>query len=121
GRLWLDLAGYADSDGYTDKDLERKWAWKYRDYVVNALNQDKPFDAFVREQLAGDEMVPQPHKNLSPVAVEKITATGFLRMAADGTGAMNDTAARNATIADTIKIIGSALYGLTLDCAQCHD
>lgn len=121
GRHWLDLAGYADSDGYTDKDLERKWAWKYRDYVVNALNQDKPFDAFVREQLAGDEMVPQPHKNLSPEAVEKITATGFLRMAADGTGAMNDNAARNATIADTIKIIGSALYGLTLDCAQCHD
>jgi len=121
GRHWLDLAGYADSDGYTDKDLERKWAWKYRDYVVNALNKDKPFDDFVREQLAGDEMVPQPHKNLSPDAIEKIAATGFLRMAADGTGAMNDNAARNASIADTIKIIGSALYGLTLDCAQCHD
>lgn len=121
GRHWLDLAGYADSDGYTDKDLERKWAWKYRDYVINALNKDKPFDVFVREQLAGDEMVPLPHKNLPPEAIEKIAATGFLRMAADGTGAMNDNAARNSTIADTIKIIGSTLYGLTIDCAQCHD
>jgi len=121
GRHWLDIAGYADSDGYTDKDLERKWAWKYRDYVVAALNKDKPFDEFIREQLAGDEMVPQPHKNLAPEAIEKITATGFLRMAADGTGAMNDNAARNSTIADTIKIIGSAFYGMTLDCAQCHD
>ena len=121
GRHWLDIAGYADSDGYTDKDLERKWAWKYRDYVVAALNQDKPFDEFIREQLAGDEMVPQPHKNLAPSDIEKITATGFLRMAADGTGAMNDNTARNSTVADTIKIIGSAFYGMTLDCAQCHD
>ncbi len=121
GRHWLDLAGYADSDGYTDKDLERKWAYKYRDYVVQSLNRDKPFDQFIREQLAGDEMVPQPHKNLSPEAIEKITATGFLRMAADGTGAMNDKAAQNATIADTLKIVGTTLYGLTISCAQCHD
>ncbi len=121
GRHWLDIAGYADSDGYTDKDLERKYAYKYRDYVVKAWNADKPFDQFIREQLAGDEMVPQPHKNLSPDAIEKITATGFLRMAADGTGAMNDKAAQNATIADTIKIVSTAFYGLTIGCAQCHD
>ena len=121
GRHWLDIAGYADSDGYTDKDLERAWAWKYRDYVIAALNKDKPFDEFVREQLAGDEMVPQPHKNLSPEAIEKITATGFLRMAPDGTGAMNDKAAQNASIADTIKIVSTAFYGMTIGCAQCHD
>lgn len=121
GRHWLDIAGYADSDGYTDKDLERKWAYKYRDYVVNSLNKDKPFDQFVREQLAGDEMVPQPHKNLSAEAIEKITATGFLRMAADGTGAMNDKVAQNSTIADTIKIVSTAFYGMTIGCAQCHD
>lgn len=121
GRHWLDIAGYADSDGYTDKDLERKWAFKYRDYVIQSLNKDKPFDQFVREQLAGDEMVPQPHKNLSPEAVEKITATGFLRMAADGTGAMNDKVAQNSTIADTIKIVSTAFYGMTIGCAQCHD
>jgi hypothetical protein len=121
GRHWLDLAGYADSDGYTDKDLERKYAYKYRDYVINAWNTDKPFDAFIREQLAGDEMVPQPHKNLSADAIDKITATGFLRMAADGTGAMNDKIAQNSTIADTIKIISTAFYGMTIGCAQCHD
>jgi cytochrome c553 len=121
GRHWLDIAGYADSDGYTDRDLERPWAWKYRDYVIAALNKDKPFDQFVREQIAGDEMVPQPHKNFSADAIEKITATGFLRMAADGTGAMNDKAAQNATIADTIKIVSTAFYGMTIGCAQCHD
>ncbi|MEN3940480.1 PSD1 and planctomycete cytochrome C domain-containing protein [Prosthecobacter sp. SYSU 5D2] len=121
GRHWLDIAGYADSDGYTDKDLERKWAYKYRDYVIQSLNKDKPFDQFVREQLAGDEMVPQPHKNLSADAIEKITATGFLRMAADGTGAMNDKVAQNSTIADTLKIVSTAFYGMTIGCAQCHD
>ncbi len=121
GRHWLDLAGYADSDGYTDKDLERPWAWKYRDYVIAAFNQDKPFDAFVREQIAGDELVPQPHRNLRPEDIEKITATGFLRMAPDGTGAMNDKIAQNANIADTIKIISTAFYGMTIGCAQCHD
>lgn len=121
GRHWLDLAGYADSDGYTDKDLERAWAWKYRDYVIAALNKDKPFDAFVCEQIAGDEMVPQPHRNLSSQDIEKITATGFLRMAPDGTGAMNDKVAQNANIADTIKIISTAFYGITIGCAQCHD
>ncbi|MBV6500817.1 MAG: hypothetical protein CJBNEKGG_03304 [Prosthecobacter sp.] len=121
GRHWLDIAGYADSDGYTDKDLERPWAWKYRDYVISSLNKDKPFDEFVREQLAGDEMVPQPHRNLSPDAIEKIAATGFLRMAPDGTGAMNDKAAQNASIADTLKIVSTAFYGMTIGCAQCHD
>ena len=121
GRHWLDVAGYADSDGYSDTDVVRKYAYKYRDYVIKALNSDKPFDQFVREQLAGDEMVPQPHKNLSPDAIEKLTATGFLRMAPDGTGAMNDVAARNASIAETIKIVSTSLYGMTVGCAQCHD
>ncbi len=121
GRHWLDVAGYADSDGYSDTDLQRKYAYKYRDYVINALNKDKPFDQFVREQLAGDEMVPQPHRNLAPDAIEKLTATGFLRMAPDGTGATNDVVARNASIAETIKIVSTSLYGMTVGCAQCHD
>lgn len=121
GRHWLDIAGYADSDGYSDQDPERKYAYKYRDYVIRSLNHDKPFDQFVREQLAGDEMVPLPHKNLSPDAIEKLTATGFLRMAADGTGATSDKVAQQATIADTLKIVSTAFYGLTIGCAQCHD
>lgn len=121
GRHWLDVAGYADSDGYTETDPVRPYAYKFRDYVIKSLNQDKPFDQFIREQLAGDEMVPQPHKNLSQDAIEKLTATGFLRMAPDGTSAMNDVAARNATVADTIKIVSTSLYGMTVGCAQCHD
>lgn len=121
GRHWLDAAGYADSEGFGEKDLERKWAWKYRDYVINALNKDKPFDQFVREQLAGDEMVPQPYKNLSAEAIEKLSATGFLRMSPNGTGEKNDAETQNANIADTIKMVGTSLYGLTIGCAQCHD
>jgi cytochrome c553 len=121
GRHWLDAAGYADSEGFGEKDLERQWAWKYRDYVIHALNKDKPFDQFVQEQLAGDEMVPQPYKNLSADAIEKLTATGFLRMAPNGTGEMNDAATQNANIADTIKMVGTSLSGLTIGCAQCHD
>ncbi len=121
GRHWLDVAGYADSDGYSDKDVVRKYAFKYRDYVIKSLNKDKPFDQFVREQLAGDEMVPQPHRNLSPGDIEKLTATGFLRMAPDGTGDTNDVTSRNASIAETIKVVSTSLYGLTVGCAQCHD
>lgn len=121
GRHWLDAAGYADSEGFGEKDLERKWAWKYRDYVIDALNKDKPFDQFVREQLAGDEMIPKPFNNESADSIEKLTATGFLRMSPNGTGEMNDAATQNANIADTIKMVGTSLYGLTIGCAQCHD
>ncbi|WP_395736766.1 PSD1 and planctomycete cytochrome C domain-containing protein [Prosthecobacter sp.] len=121
GRHWLDAAGYADSEGFGEKDLERPWAWKYRDYVINALNKDKPFDQFIREQLAGDEMVPQPYKDLAPDAIEKLAATGFLRMSPNGTGETSDLATRNANIADTLKMVGTSLYGLTIGCAQCHD
>ena len=81
GRHWLDVAGYADSDGYTDEDPVRAWAFKYRDYVIRALNNDKPFDEFLVEQLAGDELVSLPHANLSPENLDKLIATGFLRMA----------------------------------------
>ncbi len=58
GRHWLDAAGYADSEGFGEKDLERKWAWKYRDYVIRSFNDDKPYERFVLEQLAGDEIWP---------------------------------------------------------------
>ncbi|MEQ9409994.1 MAG: PSD1 and planctomycete cytochrome C domain-containing protein [Fuerstiella sp.] len=123
GRHWLDVAGYADSEGYTEEDKERKHAWRYRDYVIQSFNRDKPFDVFVQEQLAGDEMVPLPHRNLTPDAVEKLTATGFLRMAPDGTasGGIDKAAAQNQAIADTLEIVSTALLGLTVNCAQCHD
>lgn len=128
GRHWLDIAGYADSDGYTEKDTVRLHAWKYRDYVIAALNSDKPFDAFIAEQLAGDEIAAREglHPD-SPTPEEKkryselLTATGFLRMAPDGTTTTNDLLARNTTITDTIKIVSNALYGMTIHCAECHD
>ncbi len=123
GRHWLDVAGYADSDGYTDEDPVRAWSFKYRDYVIRAFNNDKPFDEFLLEQLAGDELVPLPHANLSAENLDKLAATGFLRMAPDGTasGAVDQNIARNAVMAETIKTVATSLLGLSLGCSQCHD
>ncbi len=128
GRHWLDVAGYADSDGFNERDTERPHAWRYRDYVIDALNADKPFDEFVREQLAGDEIAAKLGLHAdSPTEAEKkryaalLAATGFLRMAPDGTASENTLLARNATITDTIKIVANSLYGMTIQCAECHD
>jgi mono/diheme cytochrome c family protein len=123
GRHWLDVAGYADSDGYTEKDPERKYAYKYRDYVIRSLNSDKPWNEFLIEQLAGDELLTPPFKNLSPEQADLLAATGFLRMAPDGTadGGVDQSAARNDCLAETIKIVSSSLLGLTVGCAQCHN
>ncbi|HIM22698.1 MAG TPA: DUF1549 domain-containing protein, partial [Verrucomicrobia bacterium] len=122
GRHWLDVAGYADSEGYTESDAERGWAWRYRDYVVRAFNDNLPWDQFIREQLAGDEMVQPPYTGLEPEQVDKLTATGFLRMAPDGTGSgANNTAAQNQVMAETLKIVSTSLMGMTVGCAQCHD
>lgn len=123
GRHWLDVAGYADSDGYTEKDPERKYAYKYRDYVIRAFNADKPWDAFIREQLAGDEMLSPPYKNLTVEQADMLAATGFLRMAPDGTAdnTVDQSIARNDVVAETIKIVSSSLLGLTVGCAQCHN
>lgn len=121
-RHWLDVAGYADSDGYSPKDAERKYAYKYRDYLIRALNLDRPWDELIREQLAGDEMLSPPYQDLAPEALDKLVATGFLRMAPDGTSdpANEPLLARNDTIAETIKIVSTSLLGLTVGCAQCH-
>jgi hypothetical protein len=121
-RHWLDVAGYAESDGVTNLDKVRPHAWRYRDYVVSAFNLDKPFHEFIIEQLAGDELVTKrPLKDLSPRDVERLTATGFLRMAPDATDTENTPVERNNTVAETMKIVGSAFLGLTVGCAQCHD
>jgi hypothetical protein len=122
-RHWLDIAGYADSDGYTEQDPERPWAFRYRDYVIRALNADKPFDRFLVEQLAGDELLPPPYQNLTPEQIDVLTATGFLRMAPDGTaaGGAEVMTARNDVVAETLKIVSSSLLGMTVGCAQCHN
>ena len=124
GRHWLDVAGYADSEGYAAQDTVRVNAWKYRDYVVQSFNADKPFDQFIREQVAGDELLGAPPRAFPPEVVEKLTATGFLRMAPDGTGnvpAADQLIARNQVMIETVKIVTSSLMGLTVGCAQCHN
>ncbi|MEX0978873.1 MAG: DUF1549 domain-containing protein, partial [Pirellulales bacterium] len=88
-RHWLDVAGYADSDGYSAKDGERKWAYRYRDYVIRAFNDDKPWDEFLVEQIAGDELLAPPYANLSSQQADRLIATGMLRMGRDGTSDPN--------------------------------
>ena len=112
----LFRSGYADSEGYVDEDTVRPHAFQYRDYVIAAFNVNKPFDQFIVEQLAGDELLPQPFNDLSSEDAEKLIATGFLRMCPDGTGAsdVNQSVARNAVVAKTIEIVSTSLLGLTV-------
>lgn len=124
GRRWLDVAGYADSDGDGSTDTLRPYAYKYRDYVVQSLNADKPLDQFIIEQLAGDELVTrEPGTELTAEQIEKLTATGFLRMVVDGAsnGGGDVPLASNQVVADSLHVVGSAFLGLTVHCAQCHD
>jgi hypothetical protein len=123
GRYWLDIAGYADSDGVTVSDAPRPYAYKYRDYVIRSLNSDKPLDEFIIEQLAGDELIESASQQLKSEQIDKLIATGFLRMAGDGTGsgAPDPELAKNQVLADTLKIVSTSLLGLTVQCAQCHD
>jgi mono/diheme cytochrome c family protein len=123
GRHWLDVAGYADSEGFTGEDPPRSSAWRYRDYVIRAFNEDRPWDEFIREQLAGDELVRPPYQDLQGRDLERLIATGFLRMAPDGSASkeVDLPAAMNQTMADTIQIVSTAFLGLTIHCAQCHN
>lgn len=127
-RHWLDVVGYADSNGYTEEDSVRPQAWRYRDYVIRAMNDDKPWSEFIQEQVAGDELASATHADyqqavLDPKRTDQLVATAFLRMAPDGTGDKVDDAklARNQLITEQMKIVSSSLMGLTVACAQCHD
>ncbi|QDU09947.1 PSD1 and planctomycete cytochrome C domain-containing protein [Gimesia aquarii] len=111
-RYWLDLTRWAESHGY-QHDLPRPYAWRYRDYVIESFNNDKPFDQFIREQLAGDE--------LKPYADEHVIATGFLASARISGNQMDKAAQRNDVLVDIVNVTSSALLGLTLECAQCHN
>ncbi len=121
GRHWLDVAGYADSEGADNRDEIRPWAYRYRDWVIQAFNQDMPWDQFITWQLAGDELIEPPLKNFTNAEIEKLSATGFLRMAMDGTSRGNNEENRNAVVRDTIEIVSSSLLGMSVKCAQCHD
>jgi mono/diheme cytochrome c family protein len=123
GRHWLDLAGYADSEGKREQDLPRPYAWRYRDYVIRSFNADKGYDRFLLEQIAGDELADCEHApEITAEMADNLVATGFLRMAPDGTWA-NITGYvpdRLEVMADEIDVLGSAVMGLTLKCARCH-
>ena len=123
GRYWLDLAGYADSEGKREQDLPRQYAWRYRDYVIKSFNTDKPYDRFLLEQLAGDELADYASaKEITPELYDNLVATGYLRMAPDATWA-NITGFipdRLEVVADEIDVLGSAVLGLTMKCARCH-
>lgn len=127
GKFWLDVAGYADSNGYFNADSDRPFAYRYRDYVIRAVNSDKPFDQFVREQLAGDELSGSvPGKPLTKEAVELLTATHFLRNGQDGTTESDGNpderrTDRAAALQGTLQITLNSLFGVTIQCARCHD
>jgi len=127
-RHWLDAVGYADSNGHVEADSLRPHAWRYRDHVVRSLQDDVPWNDFLVEQLAGDELAGVVHGETTeavqdPARLARIVATGFLRMAPDGTGdaVPDQVIARNEVIAEQMKVVSSALLGLTVGCAQCHD
>ncbi|MFZ4985978.1 MAG: DUF1549 domain-containing protein, partial [Blastocatellia bacterium] len=111
GRLWLDAARYADSDGY-EKDKMRE-AWFYRDWVIDSLNKDKPYDRFIIEQIAGD-LLPNPSQ-------EELVATGFLRNSMiNEEGGIDPEQFRMEAMFDRMDAIGKSVLGLTINCAQCH-
>ncbi len=112
GRHWLDVARYADSDGYTI-DAPRQ-IWKYRDWVINAMNRDMPFDQFTIEQLAGD-MLPNP-------TTDQLIATGFHRNTSSNfEGGIDFEQYRVEAVVDRVSTTGGAFLGLTVGCARCHD
>jgi hypothetical protein len=110
GRHWLDLAHYADSGGY-ERDFDWPTMWRYRDYVIQAFNEDKPYDVFVREQLAGDEVDPDnPDAHI---------ATGFLRMVLDNN--IKDERTRMDELDDNVATTSLTFLGMTVGCARCHN
>ena len=112
GRHWLDVARYADTAGNSN-DYERSNAWRYRDYVIRSFNADKPYNQFVIEQLAGDEL-----PGSDP---EMLVATGFLRMGPWGSAMVPKKMARQAYLDDVVHSVGQAFLSMPLRCAKCHD
>ena len=123
GRYWLDLAGYSDSEGFGDHDGVRRFAWRYRDYVIRSLNQDKPYSQFLTEQIAGDELGDYRQKEVDRPLMDRLAATGFLRTTPDPTDAPERgfISERMNVIADEVEVLTSAILGLTIQCARCHD
>jgi Protein of unknown function (DUF1553)/Protein of unknown function (DUF1549) len=110
--FWLDVVRFAETDGFKADD-KRSNAWRYRDYVIKSLNEDKPFDRFIKEQIAGDEFWPDD--------ADALTATGFLRHYPDEYNAVNLEQRRQEILNDITDTVGQTFLGMTLGCAKCHD
>ncbi|MDR3635570.1 MAG: DUF1549 domain-containing protein [Isosphaeraceae bacterium] len=112
GRHWLDLVRYAETNSY-ERDNPKPNAWRYRDYVIRALNEDKPFDRFIREQLAGDELPDRDN--------DAMIATGYYRLGIWDDEPSDREQARYDSLDDIVATTGQVFLGLTVDCARCHD
>jgi hypothetical protein len=120
-RLWLDVVRYSDSNGF-DWDEFRPRAWRFRDYLIRSFNTDKPFDRLVREQLAGDELVPGAPR--TEAEQESLLGTGYLRLGPHDNAAPlfnEQDRSRAELMADLVETTGSAFLGMTLACCRCHD
>jgi hypothetical protein len=120
-RAWLDVVRYSDSNGF-DWDEFRPQAWRFRDYVIRSLNADKPYDQFVREQLAGDELFDGPPR--SAADQDALIATGYLRIGPqDNSSALFNEQSRSRAelMNDLVETTGTAFLGLTFNCCRCHD
>ena len=117
GRHWLDVARYADSTG-ADEDHRYPYAWRYRDYVINAFNEDTPYDQFLREQIAGDLL---PSTDGKEVNTRGIVATGFLALGPKLIAEQDKVKMLYDIIDEQIEVTSKAVLGLTIACARCHD
>jgi Protein of unknown function (DUF1549)/Protein of unknown function (DUF1553) len=114
GRHWLDVVRFAESDGY-EYDTHRPDAYRFRDYVVASFNSDKPYDQFIKEQIAGDEM--------DPTNETYLVASGFNRLGPlrKNAGNQNVASSRNEVLTEMTNVVGAAFLGVTVGCARCHD
>jgi len=116
GRYWLDVARYGESTGL-DRNLNYPYAWRYRDYVIEAFNKDKPYNRFVTEQLAGDQLPYTDQKERD----ENLTATGFLAIGPKGLNESRIKYSKWQVVNDQVDATARGFLGLTVGCAQCHD
>ncbi len=117
GRMWLDLARYADSNG-ADENMAHPNAWRYRDYVIRSFNQDKPYDRFLREQVAGDLL---PATGNAEADLDQLIATGFLALGPKMLAEQDKDKLLIDVVDEQIDVITKTFLGLTVSCARCHD
>lgn len=117
GRHWLDIARYAESNGRDVNVVYYPEAWRYRDYVIKSFNEDKPYDVFLTEQIAGDQMSSAEKTERAQQGI----ATGFLALGPKNLNAKNEQQFRYDLVDEQIQTLGKAILGTTISCARCHD